>query len=132
MNAITLRPVTDGDRDLLIDIYQNSREPELALTPWTPELKRLFAASQLDGQLRHHREHYPQAEDLLIVVDDAPVGRLYLDRGSDVIALLDMTVLTESRNQGIGTHIVRGLQHESNGRSIRVFVETYNPSRLFF
>jgi len=64
----------------------------------------------------------------------APVGRLYVARTSGEVRILDLALLPERRNMGIGTRLLRDLIAESNrdGVPVRIWVETFNPSlRLF-
>lgn len=130
---IRLRPPVEADRDDLIRIYEASREIELATVPWDAAQKREFAELQLTAQTNHYREYYPEATESIIEFDAETAGRLYVDRGPEQIAILDITVLPEFRRRGIATQIVRDLQAEArNSRSIRVFVESFNAASAAF
>ncbi|MFM9905538.1 MAG: GNAT family N-acetyltransferase [Pyrinomonadaceae bacterium] len=131
---IALRPVADEDREFLLDVYEESRVFELSLTPWDAAQKRAFAAHQFDAQTNHYREVYPHATHDIILLDDKPAGRYYVDRGTEQIAILDITVLTKYRNNGIGTELVEKLKEEARQtkRSIRIYLEHFNPSQKLF
>lgn len=131
---ITLRSTDASDRELLVKIYEASRETELAMTNWGAEQRRSFAELQLEGQSRHYKEYFPKAVHSIVLKGDDEVGRLYVDRGENEIAILDMTILPQFRRSGIATRLVDELQKEAKatGRSLRVFVESFNPSRSFF
>lgn len=130
---IRLRPATDDDAAVLVSIYEASREIELAMVPWDAEQKRAFAQLQLTAQTAHYREHYPEAAHSIIEIDGEPAGRLYVNRGPEQIAILDITVLPDFRRRGIASRIVRALQHEAGSeRSLRVFVESFNPGSIAF
>lgn len=130
---LTLRQPTEHDHADLVRIYEASREIELAMVPWDAEQKRQFAAHQLAAQQSHYREHYPDASESVIELDGEMAGRLYVNRGSEQIAILDITVLPEFRRRGIASKIVRDLQAEAgSARSVRVFVEIFNPGSAAF
>lgn len=131
---ISLRPATGDDREFLLAIYETSREVELAMTPWDAAQKRLFAGLQLDAQTRHYEELYPDATHDIILHNDEPVGRIYVDRGEDQIAILDITVAPKHRKKGIGTALVKALLQEAGRteRSVRIYVENFNPSQKLF
>ena len=131
-NNISLRPVADGDREFLLRAYASSREIELSMVPWDEEQKRMFVEHQFDAQTNYYREKYPQATHDIILFKGDPAGRSYVDRTESEIAILDINVLPEFRRNGIATSVVGDLKAESSGRSVRVYVETFNPSQKLF
>jgi ribosomal protein S18 acetylase RimI-like enzyme len=131
---ITLRPVEPGDEMLLYQVYASTREAELALTDWTDEQKAAFVQMQFAAQHSHYQEYYPDAAFLVILADGQPVGRLYVDRWPDQIRVVDIAVLPEYRNAGIGTALLKGLIDEATkaGKPLTIHVEQYNPAlRLY-
>ncbi|MBX7054056.1 MAG: GNAT family N-acetyltransferase [Pyrinomonadaceae bacterium] len=129
---ITMRPVTPGDLEFLLEVYASSREAELAMLPWDAAMKRTFVEHQYGAQTAHYLEAYPSATHDIISTGGAACGRLYVVRGENEIAILDINVLPEFRRRGIATRIIEGLKAEARGRSIRVYVETFNPSQKLF
>lgn len=135
MNSLySTRPVTDDDREVLLEIYKASREIELSMTNWAPELRRRFCEIQLDAQTAHYKELYPDASHQIILVDEIPAGRTYVHRGDDQIAILDLAILAEFRGRGIGTSVIKRLQAEAeaSSRFLRVYLEDFNPAQKLF
>lgn len=131
---ITLRPVSEADTDFLLQVYGSSRSEELARVRWTEEQKRTFLVMQYTSQAQHYRAEHPAAEHEIICLNSVSVGRLYLDRSGDAFHVLDITVLTERRNAGIGTALLRRVmaEAESHEKPVTIYVESFNPSlRLF-
>ena len=131
---ITLRPVTEQDDNFLLSVYASTRAAELAQVPWSPEQKEAFVRMQFNAQKQHYAAEYPQADHDLICVADVPVGRLYLARAADALHILDITVLPEHRNSGIGSFLLGRVIEEARnaGRPVTIYVESFNPSlRLF-
>ncbi|HET6313484.1 MAG TPA: GNAT family N-acetyltransferase [Chloroflexia bacterium] len=131
---ITLRPIVQGDEELLYRVYASTREAELALTDWTDEQKAAFVQMQFVAQHNHYQEYYPNAAFLVILADEQPVGRLYVDRWPDQTRVVDITVLPEYRNLGIGTVLLKALMAEAAeaGKPLTIHVEQYNPAlRLY-
>ena len=62
-DGVTLRDAEPRDRDLLLRLYDSTRQLELASVPWTPEQKSAFVEQQFGAQ----DLHYPAA-------DGGPVG----------------------------------------------------------
>ena len=131
---ISLRPVTDADNPILLDIYASTRAQELATVPWNAEQKNAFVKMQFEAQTQHYKTEHPQANHDLICLADAPVGRLYLDRQAERLHILDITVLPQHRNMSIGSFVLRQILDEASTsrKPVTIYVETFNPSvRLF-
>jgi ribosomal protein S18 acetylase RimI-like enzyme len=57
-----------------------------------------------------------------------------VDRNADRVHILDVTVLPEYRNRGVGTALLRQLMDEAGAsrKPLTIYVEFFNPSlRLF-
>ena len=131
---ITLRPVTESDDDFLLGLYASTRAEEMARVPWTAEQKDAFVRMQFEAQKRHYAAEYPQSRHDLICADGIPVGRIYLDRDASRFYILDITVLPQHRNAGIGSFLLRQLLQEAaeSSKPVNIYVENFNPSlRLF-
>jgi len=130
----TFRAATSEDESFLIAVYGSTRMEELALTNWDQARRDAFLKMQCDAQLSHYCAHYPEGEHLIILVEDDAVGRLYVANIAEEIRILDITVLPQNRNAGIGTPIIKELMVEAAGigKPLRIWVESYNRSlRLF-
>jgi ribosomal protein S18 acetylase RimI-like enzyme len=134
MTEPRLRPVTDGDRPFLVELYRSVREPELAHVPWAEATKRAFVEQQFAAQDAHYREHYPGATLDLIDVGGEPAGRLYVHRGSSDIRVMDIALAPSFRGRGIGTGLLRALMAEADesGCKLSIHVEANNPARRLY
>jgi ribosomal protein S18 acetylase RimI-like enzyme len=131
---ITFTPVANDNIDIAVKAYGSTRELELAVVPWTDEQKMAFIRMQFNAQQADYQSRFPQATHLIIQADAHPAGRIYLARLADSIRILDLTILPEHRNAGLGTQILKDLMEEANvaGKAVRIYVENFNPSlRLF-
>jgi ribosomal protein S18 acetylase RimI-like enzyme len=131
---VTLRPVRAEDEPFLFEVYSSTRKDEMALTGWDDAQQRAFLKMQFAAQQLHYTRENPAADHRIILLDGNPVGRVYVSRKEDEIRLLDITVLPEYRNRGIGAPIIRDVMREAagEGKSVTIYVETFNPSlRLF-
>jgi len=131
---ITLRDALPEDEPFLLEVYASTRAQEMAQVPWDDEQRRSFLKMQFTAQHSHYRGQYPDASYSLICRDELPLGRLYVLRNEEDIRILDLTVLPEYRNGGIGTSLLGDILEEAaqSGKRVRIYVETYNPSlRLF-
>ena len=70
----------------------------------------------------------------VILADGQPAGRLYVARWPNEIRIVDITLLPEYRNSGIGTRLLKGLMAEARRaqKVLSIHVELFNPAlRLY-
>ncbi|MDD5271936.1 MAG: GNAT family N-acetyltransferase [Methylovulum sp.] len=134
MQAITLRPETAIDEPLLRQIYAASRNEELAAVPWADAQKSAFLDMQFDLQRSHYRQHYPNAEFLIISQANTPIGRYYLHRGTTDFLLIDIALLPSFRRQGIGSLLLHNLlaEAEEADKPVQLHVEQFNPAQHLY
>jgi ribosomal protein S18 acetylase RimI-like enzyme len=132
-SRVTLRSVAASDEPLLLEIYASTRAEEMALVPWTPEQQEAFVKMQFTSQQEHYKKIQPDANHDIIMLNGRPVGRLYVARTNEYIEIMDLTVLPQDRNAGVGSTLIKALMNEAEiGRPLRIYVENFNPSlRLF-
>ncbi|MBL8254137.1 MAG: GNAT family N-acetyltransferase, partial [Candidatus Competibacter sp.] len=111
--APTLRAIQPEDRDFLFRVYASTRAEELALTGWDETQKQAFLAQQFEAQHHHYQTHYQGARFDLILLDGEPVGRLYVARWREEIRIMDIALLPDHRNCGIGGGLLRDLLEEA-------------------
>lgn len=130
----TLRPAIDEDLPFLLRLYGTVREPELEQLPWTREQKDGFVLHQFQAQHAWWHEHYAGTTFDLVLVDGVPAGRLYVGRWEATIRVVDIALLPEYRNTGIGSRLMAAVLAEGDaaGKPVSIHVERYNPAlRLY-
>jgi ribosomal protein S18 acetylase RimI-like enzyme len=124
----------EEDEAFLLEVYAGTRADETAQTGWDDAQRQAFIKMQFGAQQQHYRSHYPQGEHSIILLNEKPIGRLYVARSSGEIRILDVALLPDQRNKGIGTRIIKDLMAEAakTGRPVRIYVENFNRAlRLF-
>jgi ribosomal protein S18 acetylase RimI-like enzyme len=132
--AIALRPIRPDDQPFLCAVYASTREQELAAVAWDAAQKTAFVQMQFAAQHAYYQEHYAGAAFDIVLVAGQPAGRLYVDRARDEIRIVDIALLPEYCNRGIGTMLLNNLQSEgaAAGKPLRIHVERFNPAlRLY-
>jgi ribosomal protein S18 acetylase RimI-like enzyme len=135
MPSVTFRPIGPDDMSFLLRVYRSTREEELAMViDWTPEQKDAFVRHQFEAQHIWYRDHYEGAQFDIIQVDGVPAGRLYVHRRPGEIRLVDVTLLPEFRQGGIGTSLLHDLlaEGETAGKPVTIHVEVYNPAMRLY
>lgn len=134
-NAVTLRPVNPADDEFLLAVYTSTRAEELAQANWQPGQKESFVRWQFELQRKEYDTRYPDARYDVILVNGQPAGRIWVGIDDTQIRLLDIGLLEEFQNRGVGTILVKRLIAEAREakKSLRhmVFVLNNNAHRFY-
>jgi ribosomal protein S18 acetylase RimI-like enzyme len=127
-SPLGLRPAVAEDLDFLYQVYASTRQEELAVTGWPAAQIEQFLRMQFDTQHRYYHDHFPGAAYELILWEDRPAGRLYLDRAPGEIGIIDIALLPDFRNRGIGSILLNAILAEATlaGKPVRIYVEQFN------
>lgn len=131
---LSLRPIEAHDLPFLRRLYAATRSEEMAATGWSPERREALLAMQFDAQHRHFQRHFPEADFDLVLLDGAAIGRRYLDRRPGELRLIDIALLPEHRNRGLGGALLAELLREADrvGRPVRLHVDVGSPARRLY
>lgn len=121
--------------EFLFRLYASTRAEEMAMVlDWSDEQKEAFLRMQFQAQDAWYREHYEGAQLDLLLVDGATAGRLYVHRREREIRLMDIALMPEHRNSGVGSSVLRDLMAEAEaaGKPLTIHVEKYNPAMRLY
>ncbi len=133
--GFALRPETEADIPFLRRLYISTRWEELAAVPdWTDEQKIAFLESQFAAQRQHYLAYYANAAFDVLEADGIPAGRLYLDRQAKTLLIVDIALLPDWRNRGIGTALIEAVFAEARlaGKEVSISVEKFNPAQRLY
>jgi ribosomal protein S18 acetylase RimI-like enzyme len=129
--AFALRPALPADADFEHRLYASTRDD---LRPLGPEVFDGLVGMHYRAQSMSIRLEHPQAERKIVMVQDAPVGRLIIDASGKYVEVIDVALLPEYRNCGLGASVLNSVltQADRLGRAIRLHVEKQSRAvRLF-
>ncbi len=131
---VSLRPATPDDHELLFKIFAGARLAEFRLVDLDQTQKHALIKMQFDAQSYQYSESYPRAESLIISWDDLPIGRILVDEGEREMNLVDIALLPEYRNRGIGTQLIQRLlvQAAEANKQVRLHVLKSNPAQHLY
>ncbi len=129
-----LSAIDNFDEPFLLTVYASTRSDEMAVVSWSDEQKRAFLEMQFQAQHNYYLSRYPNASYSIISLEEQPIGRLYVERQEDKIKILDITVLPEYRNKGVGTKLIAEILQtgEETEKFVQIYIESYNPSANLF
>jgi ribosomal protein S18 acetylase RimI-like enzyme len=132
--TVGFRPADDADQQFLYALYASTRADEMSQVDWPDEQKDAFLQMQFNAQHRYYHEQFPSASYLVVERDGEAIGRIYLDRRSDELRLIDIALMPQARNQGLGKALLMDLLDEgqANALPVRIHVEQFNPAMRLY
>lgn len=129
-NILSLRPATAADQEFLAGVFASTRADELQALAWNPIQAEMFIKIQHNAQQLSYSLSYPEAENNIILHDGQPIGRMLIDRSDQAIHLVDIAILPDYRNQGVGSELIGRLLAEgtTRGREVVLSVFHTNPA----
>lgn len=131
---IKFRAIKASDKPFLEKLYRSTRWEELEPIPWSIKQKEDFLKMQFEAQHTHYQKYFPDAKFDIILYRNKPVGRLYLDHRTTEIRIVDISLLPEYRNKGIGSQLLQGVKAnaEKANLMVRIHVEHNNPAMILY
>ena len=126
--AVTLRHAIPNDEPFLYELYCSTRMGEMAAWGLDEAQQKTFLELQFTARQRHYEIAFSGADHRIILCDDCPIGRMLVYRSEREIRLVDIALLPEHRNSGIGASLIQALLDEasSTGKSVTLHVDKSN------
>ena len=134
LDGLVLRPASrPEDEDFLRELYFASRG-DLDAMPVSEELKRNLLLMQYQSQTAAYAQQYPAASHEIVEINGRPIGRLLTDRQPDSICVVDISLIPETRNQGIGSALLRQVMAECSEENLSCTLQVVitNPARALY
>lgn len=131
---ISLYPVEPSYKDFLLKVFTESR-PELSLINGvSEEQKASIILEQFIIEQKQLLQIYPEAELNIVMLNNQPVGRLYVHHGENADRILEIGLLEEYRGLGIGRKLVSTVIENSAqlGKVVRLQVAWFNQGAYAF
>lgn len=132
--ALALESERPDHKDFLFTVYASTRMQEMALTGWSAAQQEQFLRMQFEAQSGSYRMQFPDAEHWVIRYNELAAGRMIVSRTEEEIVLIDIALLPEHRNKGIGSFLMDRLMEEAwkAGKAVRLHVERFNPALRWY
>lgn len=129
-DSITLRPIRAGDVEFLFVLFRSVHEQDYASVDLPEEQKTALLRMQFDAQQLQYRERFSRGNFDLILKAERSVGIIYTQRGPEEFVLIDIALLPEFRNEGIGRELVAELirQAQDEQQAVTAHVRKDNPA----
>lgn len=128
--GLAFRSITEADQPFLCQLYASTREEELAIVPWSEKSKEAFLEFQFRAQQTFYQSQFMGANYWVIEQASVPIGRLYLDRRDDEIRIIDIALMPDYRDRGIGTALLNAVLAEARVKNQPVTIHVEHNNRV--
>jgi ribosomal protein S18 acetylase RimI-like enzyme len=133
-STVTSRLVRPEDAPFLRAVYMSTRAEEVAVLGWSPAQQEAFLTMQFHAQQQDYGRRYPAAEHRILLRGGQAAGQYRVDRTPAEIHLIDVSLLPQARNGGLGGALLRRLREEAaqTQRPLRLSVARDNRARRLY
>ncbi|BBB90375.1 MAG TPA: GNAT family N-acetyltransferase [Methylomusa anaerophila] len=127
---LEIKPVLPGEDDIfLFEVYASSRTEEMAAWGWDEKQRREFLRQQHAVQQLSYRQRYPGLQYRIILSDGAKAGRMAMAQSDQELVLVDIILLPEFQNKGLGTAVLTALQAQAAANRLPLRLNVLSASR---
>ncbi len=132
LDTLRFRHESDDDRAFRYRLFRDSRSDEWERLPLDATLRAQLMRLQFEAQTISYRAQFPDARFDIVELADEPIGRIVVDRPGTLLRLVDLALVPQYRNRGIGTAILAALIDEAQAVQlpVRLAVATGNEAAL--
>ncbi|MBV6714120.1 GNAT family N-acetyltransferase [Paenibacillus chitinolyticus] len=117
------------DQPFLFELYCSSRMAEVQAWGWDEATLRSFLHMQYSAQSGSYRQQYPEAESYIVCQDGQRAGRILIHRTPHCIRIVDITLLPQFQNQGLGTKLLQTFMQEAREQNLPLRLSVLRTGR---
>jgi ribosomal protein S18 acetylase RimI-like enzyme len=123
-----VRPTLPTDEQFLYQLVYQTTAEQLYAWSWDPQIRDQLLDMQIRAKHGAYAVEFPNADYVIVMLDDQPVGRMIIDRAGEFYVLVDIAILPKHRSAGIGTRLILGLCMEAElmQKKVRLHVSVTN------
>lgn len=131
-NEVELKSIDIETEIELFEIFKECIQDLSWATGFSESEKNQYLKTQFELEKKQFVTVYPKAEYYIVIKDNKCIGRLYIDHGENDIRILEIGLIEEYRNRGIGRGIIKNIiskASESN-KFVSLQVAWFNQKAL--
>lgn len=128
----TLRLAEPSDEPFLFELFASTQGQQFYLLPLEEAQRDALIRMQFEAQRTSYQQQYPGSEHFLILVEEQPAGRFWVNESAEEINVIDIVLLPNYRGRGIGRELLEQVigKADGAGKAVRLFVDRGNARAL--
>jgi predicted GNAT superfamily acetyltransferase len=129
-----LRDVQEQDTAFLLALFRTARAFIFDLMRLPEPQMEALVRQQFEAQRTSYAAAFPGSQHSAILAQDTRIGQIWIARSSEAYRIVDVSILPEYRNRGIGAAVVGHFMKEAAeaGVPLCCTVQWANPGSLRF
>ncbi len=111
------KEVENEDLEFLFKVFLSTRMDEVIGWGWDNEQIFSFLQMQFHAQQCSYALQYPNMESRIVVFNNEKAGRILISEFEERLVVVDITLLPEFQNNGIGTKILSDLLSDAKKKN---------------
>ncbi|WP_297417475.1 GNAT family N-acetyltransferase [Clostridium sp.] len=127
---ISLQKVKLEESEFLLKIFKESNPELLYICGLGEEEKRVILLQQFTIETKQLMQIYPNAEFNIVMLNEEPIGKLYINYGKTADRIIEIALLEEYRGRGIGKELIEIVIKNAKkaGKNVRLQVAWFNQN----
>ena len=127
---IQLKKKDENDSEFLFQLFEEIKIAELNIFNWPEQMRNQFISMQYNAFEKMIKNEYPKADDFIIIYNFQNAGRLQLNKDNSGLRIINISLLPDFRNLGIGSKVIKDLLSEADSKKRPVYLEVdkVNPA----
>jgi ribosomal protein S18 acetylase RimI-like enzyme len=121
--------ISAEDDLFLREVYVSSRRDEVSHWGWNEEQQFQFLMMQYHCQQKSYRTQYPAMECNIILHEGKKAGRLMTAETGGDLVVIDLTLLPEFQNRGLGSSLLAKMQQKAANINLPLRLSVFNGNR---
>ncbi len=132
LEGIEFYNASDDDLEFLAKVYYATRIEEFSMFGWSEDQLKSLLEMQFNSQKQSYSIQFPAAEHLIICLYQEKIGRIIINRTSEDLRLVDIALLPEFRNLGVGSKIITDLIEEAKRKTLPLTLQVARSNSAAF
>ena len=129
--CVRLRTSVDTDAAFLFDLFRATRSGILRLGGLPDAMIDNLLTMQYRARSQGYRDRFPGARWLVVETADGPIGELVEHDEADAVYIVDIALLPDQQQRGIGSALVRSVMAKAAAHGgVRALVMATNEASL--
>jgi len=130
-HKISLRGIKKADKFYLNYLFTVTRVEDFSLLWHDIENEYGYSDMTFTAQESFYKKRYPDAKDFIVMSGDLFVGRIIIEETERYFRLIEIMLLPEFRNNGIGGSLLSGLLRDAQCKEKTILLNVYKENKAF-
>lgn len=126
---ITYRLANQDDDAFLFDLFVQTRQSDFQNLSMDDNQKQMLLRWQYQAQSKSYFAHHPDLTHFIILNHGEPVGRFMFNESENDLHIVDIAVMPQTQNQGIGSAVIQKYIEYGKQTHKKVWLQVFKTNK---